>query len=1017
MKKLLISIFVVCLGFSLYALGACATPGTTDPPPSTAVNYTVRFLDYDDAVLKTQEVEEGGAATAPANPSRIGYDFTGWSAAFDNITADLDVKALYTEKQVPVGDTTAPVISFKNITGTRHTIDNVDASEEILLPAAKAVDETDGDLTESIIVRLGGTGAKLEKNGVTADGVVYKFKSTFKGMFSVLYVAFDQAENQSQIAEIIIKVYATGAPETEIPEEENRVSNLANSGVAFKENFDKGPENALIGSAFDVAKHAYHSDASAIAGTSFLMGFGQSYVDKVTWIGSMSSYANRFGTYKVKFDIKLVSGTADDNLYVSLRPDGNTGAFFSIDKRIELTYLLEGSGSNVTTYEDYLVYHPLSGRSEQPLYLAFFWTGNPVGEDVVLAFDNFEITYYSNEDAVTAAEELLPMKSVTYDHTDNRMYIPYSEAVNKPSSLSGQDGFSDNVIEITSYGAMLRLANTSALFVPGKTYRISFNYYIADSASATLYIGISGAANSFNWQAMQSGTGEVREFSVTFTAQSGDRLVGEEVQSLNFYSAGKAIHLYVGDITIENLYAADDLIADGGRTWDNVNLLMDVDNSTIIDIPDILKGGNGDPLEGFSSKVLHVNPEGEEGLEFLFRHSAGLFKAGRTYKISFTYYTINQKNGFLFVGFNVAGGSGVATTVFPELLAGIGVHQYTAIFTAKEADSLFGIYTNIFGTHLYEGYIGDFVVTPIYSAGDLITAGSRTWNHSGDDNLDVTNGAVIAAPDAVKSEGELHEGFSEEVLHLVTTNEEFLFSFNGTNTLFMPGAKYTIAFSYYIVNAPDGYLFTGFQYGMGFVLGELSSAVGLHTYTATFTAQAGDDKFAIYTQGHLLECYIGDFTITVYSFENDPGLDVTYSTDTNSWDQVNKVLEINDTKIVERPDYLEEEEGFSEQVIYLSTTGREFLFTFSGTNGKFTAGKTYTITFDYYILNAPDGFLYTGFQYGMGFEVLPMLNSAAGVHTYSETFVAQQDDNAFAVYTAGRPLQCIIGNLTITEAD
>lgn len=62
----------------------------------TIVKYTVRFLDHDDAVLKTEQVESGSAATAPADPTRALHTFAGWDKTFANITANTDVKATYT---------------------------------------------------------------------------------------------------------------------------------------------------------------------------------------------------------------------------------------------------------------------------------------------------------------------------------------------------------------------------------------------------------------------------------------------------------------------------------------------------------------------------------------------------------------------------------------------------------------------------------------------------------------------------------------------------------------------------------------------------------------------------------------------------------------------------------------------------------------------------------------------------------------------------------------------------------
>ncbi len=69
---------------------------TTDPVAVTPNEYTVTFKDWDGTVLKTETVVEGNAATAPADPTREGYTFTGWSADFTNVTSDLIVTAQYT---------------------------------------------------------------------------------------------------------------------------------------------------------------------------------------------------------------------------------------------------------------------------------------------------------------------------------------------------------------------------------------------------------------------------------------------------------------------------------------------------------------------------------------------------------------------------------------------------------------------------------------------------------------------------------------------------------------------------------------------------------------------------------------------------------------------------------------------------------------------------------------------------------------------------------------------------------
>ena len=69
---------------------------------SQVKTYTVTFVDWDGSVLKTQTVEEGSSATAPSNPTRNGYNFIGWDTSFNNITSNLNVTAQYSIKSYTV---------------------------------------------------------------------------------------------------------------------------------------------------------------------------------------------------------------------------------------------------------------------------------------------------------------------------------------------------------------------------------------------------------------------------------------------------------------------------------------------------------------------------------------------------------------------------------------------------------------------------------------------------------------------------------------------------------------------------------------------------------------------------------------------------------------------------------------------------------------------------------------------------------------------------------------------------
>lgn len=67
--------------------------------------FTVTFVDWDNTVLKTETVQENGAATPPANPTREGYTFNGWDKPFNNVISNLTVQATYIGGSVAVDPT------------------------------------------------------------------------------------------------------------------------------------------------------------------------------------------------------------------------------------------------------------------------------------------------------------------------------------------------------------------------------------------------------------------------------------------------------------------------------------------------------------------------------------------------------------------------------------------------------------------------------------------------------------------------------------------------------------------------------------------------------------------------------------------------------------------------------------------------------------------------------------------------------------------------------------------------
>ena len=90
-----------------------STPEPTDASKPAVTICTVIFKDYDGTVLKTDKVEKGKDATAPADPKRENFQFAGWDKSFKNVTSDLVITATYT--------TTKAVICAEHVSVNKGT--------------------------------------------------------------------------------------------------------------------------------------------------------------------------------------------------------------------------------------------------------------------------------------------------------------------------------------------------------------------------------------------------------------------------------------------------------------------------------------------------------------------------------------------------------------------------------------------------------------------------------------------------------------------------------------------------------------------------------------------------------------------------------------------------------------------------------------------------------------------------------------------------------------------------------
>lgn len=70
-------------------------PGTLTVNAAVTPTYRVVFQNYNGTLLKVLWVSQNNPASAPENPARPGYTFTGWSTSFDKVTQDMTITALF----------------------------------------------------------------------------------------------------------------------------------------------------------------------------------------------------------------------------------------------------------------------------------------------------------------------------------------------------------------------------------------------------------------------------------------------------------------------------------------------------------------------------------------------------------------------------------------------------------------------------------------------------------------------------------------------------------------------------------------------------------------------------------------------------------------------------------------------------------------------------------------------------------------------------------------------------------
>ena len=134
-------------------------------PPQQPTTYTVSFDSNGGSAVTAQTIEAGQKATKPADPTKSGYDFKGWTlngSAYDfnsAVNGDITLVATWEQQQV---QPTVYTVTFDSAGGSAVTAQNIEAGQK----ATKPTDPTK---------------AGYDFKGWTLNGSAYDFNTAVNG--------------------------------------------------------------------------------------------------------------------------------------------------------------------------------------------------------------------------------------------------------------------------------------------------------------------------------------------------------------------------------------------------------------------------------------------------------------------------------------------------------------------------------------------------------------------------------------------------------------------------------------------------------------------------------------------------------------------------------------------------------------------------------------------------------------------------------------------------------------------
>ena len=724
---------------------------------------------------------------------------------------------------------------------------NVNAGEEISLPAATAEDYDHTDLTSEIVVEDYDDNSSIKKE---AEG--YKFNSLIAGDHTISYYV---ESTTTRSAEKLITVHVASATEETYDLEGKTDPAALGTYGEYRENVAKGKNSPLYKGINDSARATKISaTADAISGNSMVIDFNKTAGNEANSVllGSFSDamLRNTKVTYIVEFDYKVIAGNDSSckDIYFGARYDGFNG--------INTAFVASADGA--THHASFKFPEFVAPESVNAGF--FFFKFSASNEDVIVAVDNF--SFKANRCAETTSvkaksERFLAERGFTFNWSDKSASFQQGEVIVvdgiedeaiKNAIKAKTDSFGTNVMHLTGADSHNFGGLDATNLVSDMILTIDYDYYCVNDG-AFLVLPMAGGAQAGtlepgNGITITTVEGNIKHASISYKVKSG-------VDQLNFYPNGnKNFSIYVGNFTCK-LEAAEEEVdrtatALGhhvGDSWTNTTRTFGNKDDASISItndfatPETVSGeGIGDKV----TKLVLKSGAGNVTAEW-YQPGRQQLEAGNTYTIDVVYYveSFDADDRFMLR----------LDSMFENLDNGLGYHKKTITITPTADVDFISFYYPETASADEVVYVASTTVTLTkvniektllgYSRGQSWTNTTRTFGNKDDASISITND--FATPETVSGEG-IGDKVTKFVLKAGAGNVTAEW-YRPENKQLEAGQKYTIDVVYYVESFESS---TRFMLRLDSIFENLDNTPGYHKFTVTVTPTANIDFISFY---------------------------------------------------------------------------------------------------------------------------------------------------------------------------